>query len=58
MEEYFITDFYPTFALNCTYELDQEKKIISDTDIELGKIMDNLERSNKNLKEEIKGWLF
>jgi len=57
-EEYFITDFYPEFAVNCTYENDQEKKIIAHHDIELSKVIDNLERNNRNLKSEFKGWLF
>ena len=49
--EYFITDFYPEFALNSTYEDDEEKRIVATTDPELAKIMENLERNNRILKE-------
>lgn len=58
IEEYFITDFYPSFVFECTYEADEEKRIIASTDPEMAKMMDNLERGNRNLKEELKGWLF
>jgi hypothetical protein len=37
-EEYFITDFYPSFVLESTYTLDDEKKIFSN-DPELKKII-------------------
>lgn len=44
--------------MDCTYEDDQEKKIIMPHDVELGRIVENLERGNRKLKEEWKGWLF
>ncbi len=53
-----LTDFYPTFILNTTYDVDQEKKIIASSDPELVKIIANLERMNKTYKEDIKGWTF
>ena len=57
-EEYFITDFYPNFVFETTYEMDEEKRIIASTDPEMAKLMENLERGNRNLKEELKSWLF
>ena len=57
-EGQFITDFYPEFITESVYEEDQEKKIVGSTDPELAKVMANLERSNRVLKEEMKGWIF
>lgn len=50
-EEYFITDFFPTAIYETTYELDEEKRIIAITDPEMARMMENLERGNRNLKE-------
>ena len=57
-EDYFITDFYPQFISECVYEDDEEKKVIVNTDPELAKVIANLERTNRVLKEEIRGWIF
>lgn len=57
-EDHFITDFYPDFITESVYHEDQEKKIVASTDPELAQIIHNLEKHNKVLKEEIKGWVF
>lgn len=38
----FISDFYPNFALNCKYDNDEEKKVVSYNDISLNKILSTL----------------
>ena len=38
----FITDFYPKFIWESTYEEDQEKKIVNNTDPELANIITSL----------------
>lgn len=53
----FITDFYPKFIWESTYEEDQQKKIVVNTDPELAKIIQNLERNNKVLKEDMRSWV-
>jgi len=52
----FFADFYPEFIVNTSYENDQEKKIVLSSDPEMGKVITNLEKTNKVLKDEIKGW--
>ena len=46
-----ITDFYPQFIVNTTYENDQEKKVINTNEPEWYKIMMNLEKINFKLKQ-------
>lgn len=56
-EKQFITDFYPSFIWESTYEQDQEKKIVANSDPELAKIILNLERNNKLLKDDMRAWV-
>ena len=53
----FITDFYPQFIWECNYENEQEKQIIRNTDPELAKVLQNLEKNNKVLKEDMRSWV-
>ena len=53
----FITDFYPKFISDSTYEEEQEKRIVNNTDPDLAKVIANLERSNKLLKEDMRSWV-
>jgi uncharacterized membrane-anchored protein YhcB (DUF1043 family) len=53
----FITDFYPKFISESTYEEEQEKRIVANTDPELAKIIFNLEKNNKLLKEDMRSWV-
>lgn len=53
----FITDFYPRFIWESTYEEDQEKRIVANSDPELAKIIDTLERNNRLLKDDMRSWV-
>lgn len=53
----FITDFYPRFVSEATYEEEQEKRIVNNTDPELAKVILSLERNNKLLKEDMRAWV-
>lgn len=54
----YFSDFYPDYALNCKYEKDDEKKVVSYSDVSLNKVLSTLEKTNSTIKEEIKGWNF
>lgn len=56
-EKEFITDFYPNFIWESTYEEEQEKKIVANTDPELSKIIQQLERNNRLLKDDMRAWV-
>lgn len=49
-DKLFITDFYPEPALQIRYDNDEEKKIVSSTNEEMGKIISSLEKNNSILK--------
>lgn len=53
----FITDFYPKFISESTYEEEQEKRIVNNTDPDLAKVIFNLEKNNKLLKEDMRSWV-
>ena len=56
-EKDFITDFYPPFIWESTYEEEQEKKIVASSDPELAKIIQSLEKNNKLLKDDMRAWV-
>ena len=56
-QKQFITDFYPSFIWESTYEEEQEKKIVSSSDPQLAKILQNLQKNNKVLKDDMRAWV-